>query len=541
MLKNKIYFPLIIGIAVAIGIFLGSKLNYKNKTFIFTKNSKETKLKKLLNYIEYDYVDKVNTDSLLDHTITHMLAKLDPHSVYIPKEDLQQVTENMKGKFVGIGISFRVYKDSVTVINVIENGPAKKAGIQDGDRILMANKDTLYGKTLLKNAKVKKEDNEFLKYKKTTDFIIKNLKGLANTNVNIATYRPSKKETLNLNVIRGEVPIKSISAYYKLTPNLGYIKINRFARTTYKEFKKALDSLINNNTTSLAIDLRGNTGGFMDIANKIVDEFLEKDKLIVFTKDKNGVIESTFATKKGNFEKGNLYILIDRNSASASEIVAGAIQDNDRGTVVGRRSFGKGLVQQEMGLGDGSAVRLTTSRYYTPTGRSIQKPYKNTTSENYENDTYHRFVDGELTNKDSIKVNEKLKFTTPKGKIVYGGGGIIPDIFVAIDTTVFQHHSNIYSKLSDFVFNYIDTHRNKLKKYTLQDFKENFDKNNTILNQYIAQLKLKKPLNKAQKEELKTYFKAYTARNLFNDLGFYYIVNQKDPVIKKVIELEKQK
>ena len=275
----------------------------------------------------------------------------------------------------------------------------------------------------------------------------------------------------------------------------------------------------------------------MDIANDIIDEFLEDGKLIVFTKNKSGEIDSSYATKKGDFENGNVYVLIDGNSASASEIVAGALQDNDKGTIVGRRSFGKGLVQQEMDLGDGSAVRLTISRYYTPTGRSIQKPYVHGNSKKYQSESLERFQNGELVSKDSIKVNDSLKFVTPKGKVVYGGGGIIPDVFIPLDTL--NNFSNrLYGRLNEFIFKYVDNNRDKMNSWELNDFVNNFDSDDKVLNLYIGELDLNYPLAPKARKELKKYFNAIMARNLFNETGFYMITQKEDAMILKVLELE---
>jgi carboxyl-terminal processing protease len=290
---------------------------------------------------------------------------------------------------------------------------------------------------------------------------------------------------------------------------------------------------------SLVLDLRGNPGGFMDIANRIIDEFLEDGKLIVFTKNKTGEVDNSFATSNGDFEDGKVYVLIDQNSASASEIVAGALQDNDKGTIVGRRSFGKGLVQQEMDLGDGSAVRLTTSRYYTPTGRSIQKPYSKKDTKKYKNDYVERIHNGELIYKDSIKVDEDLKYTTPKGKIVYGGGGIVPDVFVAIDTAS-TYSNRLYRRLNDFVFKYIDNHREEMNTWELENFVNNFDKDAKIYNLYIDQLDLTTPIFPKERENLKMYLKAIIARNLFQETGYYMITQKKDPMIMKVLELDEK-
>lgn len=541
MSKRKIYYPLIIGIAVAIGILIGSNLNFKNKSVLFSSNSKEAKIKRLINYIQYDYVDKVNTDSLLDNAISNMLVTLDPHSVYIPKDELGRVTESMEGKFVGIGVSFLMYKDTVAITGVIKGGPSEKAGLKAGDRIIFAGKDSLFGKSIEKIAGVSDlEKGSFLGNRKITDAVMKSLKGEPQTNVNVTVYRRSENKTLNFNILRGEVPIKSVSSYYMINKEVGYINIERFARTTYDEFKEGLDEMISKGMKSLVLDLRGNPGGFMDIANRIVDEFLEDGKLIVFTKNKNGEVDKSFATKNGDFENGKVYVLIDQNSASASEIVAGALQDNDKGVIVGRRSFGKGLVQQEMDLGDGSAIRLTTSRYYTPTGRSIQKPYNHKETLTYDNEYLERIHNGELISRDSIKVDDALKYKTPKGKIVYGGGGIIPDVFVSIDT-VNTFSTRLYGGLNDFVFKYIDDHRTKMSKWKLDDFVENFDKDNKIFNQYIKELDLNEPLSSITKDNLKVYLNAFMARNLFDEPGFDIITQKKDNMILKVLELDSKK
>ncbi|HKJ07060.1 MAG TPA: S41 family peptidase, partial [Flavobacteriaceae bacterium] len=325
---------------------------------------------------------------------------------------------------------------------------------------------------------------------------------------------------------------------YMLNDELGYIKIDRFARTTYTEFREALLNLINEGMTSLALDLRGNPGGFMNVANAIIDEFLEDGKLIVFTKSKNGKVNKDFATSVGSFEDGDVYVLIDQNSASASEIVAGALQDNDKGTIIGRRSFGKGLVQQEMDLGDGSAIRLTVSRYYTPTGRSIQKPYS---SKNYNNVYLERIHNGELTSKDSIKVVDSLKFKTPKGKTVFGGGGIVPDVFVAIDTTsTYRDYYYLYPALNNYVFKYIDNHRKKMEQWEIDDFVENFDKDEKLFNDYLSEQEIRKPLTPKARKELQMYFKAFFARDLFGQTGYFKVRHNTDVVIKKVIELDKK-
>ncbi len=516
---NNNNLPIYFAIAVVLGILIGVFFN-GNSDNLFSKNpSKEQKIKKLINFIEKDYVDNVNTDSLLDGAITQILGKLDPHSVYIPKENLQAITENMQGNFVGIGVQFRMIKDSIAVVQTIKKGPSIKAGIKAGDRILMANKDTLYGKEYRSGS------------------VPKYLKGKPETKVALQIYRKSNDSLFTIDIIRGKVNIKSVDLSYMINDSIGYIKLDRFARNTYKEFKFSINTLIDNGMTDLVLDLRGNGGGFIDIANRIIDEFLEDDKLMVFTKNNKAQIEEFFATETGSFEKGGLYVLIDENSASASEIVAGALQDNDKGTIIGRRSFGKGLVQIEMDLGDGSAVRLTTARYYTPTGRSIQKPYSKGEKRSYYTDYQKRITSGELLNKDSIKVVDSLQFKTPKGKIVYGGGGIIPDVFVAIDTTSYM--SNFYfNSVNNFAFDYVDTKRKELLKWTLDSFVSDFDKDETVLDNYFSKIKDKANPSFKTKEGIKKYLKASIANMLFGDVGFYRIIHKDDKMLQKVLELE---
>ncbi|CAM1345324.1 S41 family peptidase [Tenacibaculum amylolyticum] len=522
---NKNNLPIFFAIAVAFGVLIGVFFNGRSN--VLSKGSaNEQKIKRLINFIQQDYVDDVNTDELLDGAIAEMLTKLDPHSVYIPKENLQAVTENMQGNFVGIGVQFRMIGDTITVVHPIKGGPSIKKGIKSGDRILIANSDTLYGKN------VRNGD------------ILKKLKGKPDTKVDLQVYRKSNDSLFNVAVTRGKVNIKSVDVAYMLNDSIGYIKLDRFARNTYKEFKEAITDLLGLGMTDLVLDLRGNGGGYIDIANKIVDEFLEDEKLIVFTKNNGGEIIESFATDEGDFENGGLYVLIDENSASASEIVAGALQDNDKGTIIGRRSFGKGLVQEEMDLGDGSAVRLTTARYYTPTGRSIQKPYKpkgeaeDETSSFYGDEVQQRYRNGELFNRDSIKTIDSLKYTTPKGKIVYGGGGIIPDVFVAIDTTTYIS-PYYFGYLNDFAFRYVDNNRKKLAGMSIDDFIKDFDKDNKVSDEFLNQLK-DISTSARTKDQLRKFLKTSIARELFNDQGLYRLNHLDDKMILKVLELEKK-
>jgi len=521
MQKKPSLTALYIGLAIAFGILIGKFLDFsKQPETYFSGNEQEAKVKKLINYIQYDYVDPVNTDSLLDLSIGDLLKRLDPHSVYIPKNELASVQETMEGKFLGIGVQFRMIHDTVTIINVIKGGPSEKAGVKAGDRILMADKDTLFGKSL------------------TSDKVMQFLKSEEPEPISLLVYRKTNHSKLKFMFNRGNVNIESITVYYMINKTTGFIKIELFSRTTYKEFRIALEALKKQGMQTLILDLRNNTGGFLDIANDIIDEFLPSGNLMVYTKSKSGSIDKSFATEKGEFEKGNVYVLINEESASASEIVAGALQDNDRGTIVGRRSFGKGLVQQEMDLGDGSAVRLTTARYYTPTGRSIQKPYDHSGSDAYFMEAEDRIKNGELFSKDSIQVNDSLKYKTPKGKIVYGGGGIIPDVFVPVDTTFFAH-GFILSDISDLVFDYVDKNRVKYSKIPFDQFNKDFDAQ-VIINEFYKN----RPVGSFHKksatyDRMKWYLKAMVAREIYGDEGFYKVYQQNDNVIQKVLELEK--
>ncbi|WP_372756987.1 S41 family peptidase [Mariniflexile sp.] len=526
---RKKYLPLILGVAVAAGILIGAKLNFSDSSDkLFSKNSKKDKLNRLIDYIDYDYVDDINTDSIVDVTVNGILENLDPHSVYIPKSEMQNVAENMKGDFVGIGVSFYPYKDSIAVIRAIEDGPSDRAGIRGGDRILMADGDTLFG-------------NKF----KDGD-LVKKLKGPLNSKVNLKIFRKGEPKLLNITVKRSNIPIKSVDASYMLTKKLGYIKVNRFAESTYKEFKKGLDKLLGEGAKELVLDLRDNPGGFLGIAEEIVDEFLEDDKLILFTKNKRGAIEKSFATSKGDFEKGKIYVLINENSASASEIVAGALQDNDRGTIVGRRSYGKGLVQREMDLGDGSAVRLTVSRYYTPTGRSIQRPYKNGHKDYYD-EYFERLDSGELLDPEKIQVADSLKYKTPKGKIVYGGGGIIPDVFVPIDSGMFNETLTFLQRrgfIGYFVFETLEKDRKLYNGITRKDFIDSFEVSEKMVYEFQDYLNLRtesKITFVAYHQEIKQYLKATLADQLFGNGAFEEVFNHHDIMIEEVIELSNGK
>jgi carboxyl-terminal processing protease len=518
---SKKYYPIFVFGLLALGIFIGGNLNFLNNSNLNTANANKNKLNTLIDFIERDYVDKVNTDSIVDLTVNRILEQLDPHSVYIAKNEMEAVEQSMRGDFVGIGINFYMYKDSLAVIKTIENGPSEKAGIQSGDRILFADNKQLFGKKL------------------PSDSLFPILKGKIGTAVALTIFSKKEQKEKKIIVERDVIPIKSVDVGLMISPTVGYIKINRFAETTYKEFKKELTKLINAGVGSLILDLRDNGGGYMEKAIQIADEFLKSDDLIVFTKNKKGRIDKTLATSKGDFETGDLHVLLNENSASASEILAGAIQDNDRGTIVGRRSFGKGLVQREMPLGDGSAVRLTIARYYTPSGRSIQKPYEKNESETYFKEFEKRFESGELYEKDSIKVADSLKFKTKKGKIVYGGGGIVPDIFVPLES----NHSDGGIELlmqsgltSFFVFEKLDENRKKYDKINQTDLDSYLTEKNFYIKDFKNYIQKSGFLFSLDGHEtyIKKYLKAEFYKQVFNDEKYYELLLPNDAMIQAI-------
>lgn len=516
--------PTLLAAAIAIGVFVGGKLNFTDSPEkLFTTNSKKDKLNRLIDYIDYEYVDEIDTDSIVDVTVNDILEKLDPHSIYIPKDEMSEVSENMKGDFVGVGINFYPYKDTISIIRTIANGPSYRKGILPGDRILMADTDTLFGQ------------------KAIHENIVQKLKGTKGTDVKLKVYRKSENRIFDVTVVRDIIPIKSVQSSYMLSNELAYMKINRFAESTFKEFKFTLNNLQKDGANKLILDLRDNPGGYLGVAEKIADEFLVDGKLILFTKNKKGKVKKTFATDGGKFENKTVYVLINERSASASEIIAGALQDNDIGTIVGRRSFGKGLVQREMELGDGSAVRLTVSRYYTPTGRSIQRNYKKGNKDYYQKFT-ERYLNGELTSVDSIKVADSLKFETPAGKIVYGGGGIIPDVFVPIGSNEEEALESLDSSgyISFFIFEHLDEDRKRYADLTKEEFIENFTIDDVIFERFIDYLVSRKFRIDfyAYEDSIKLYLKAALAEQLFDENTHGQIKSKADPMLNKILEIE---
>lgn len=518
--------PLVLSLAIVGGIFLGMNFNKKEVDNRFIIYPRVDKLNSILNYIEEDYVDTVDKDELVENTIPKLLKELDPHSIYIPPQDLARVNEPLEGNFSGIGVQFNMQKDTVAIIKTISNGPSEKVGIQAGDRIVEVDGETVAGVNM------------------PSDSVVSRLKGPKGTKVSVGVIRRGVDEILEFDIIRDDIPLYSIDVSYMINDSLGYLKISQFSKTTFEEFNHSIDALKANGMTNLIVDLRDNSGGYMDAATNIADQFLDGGELIVYTMGKARPRTNVYATPKGECQDVKVSILINEYSASASEILAGAIQDNDRGTIIGRRSFGKGLVQEQRVFRDGSAVRLTIARYYTPTGRSIQKPYENGTDDYYK-DLMNRFRHGEYSNKDSIEFADSLKYITDEGKVVYGGGGIMPDIFVPLDTTlVSKYYEEVRNKglIYKFAFDYVDKYRSELQVHTnYVDLSKHLAKQ-SILDKFIKYASGEgvkpdwKGINESKKY-LTVQLKAYIARNILDNEGFYPIIKDIDQTLQKAIEV----
>jgi carboxyl-terminal processing protease len=528
--KQNVFLPIILSIVLIIGIWLGYFLTLKFSNGTNSQQNKHSssneKINSLLEYIEYQYVDTINKSELVEKTVTAMLQSLDPHSSYIAAAEFETTNESLEGNFDGIGVEFNIIKDTIRVINPIEGGPSEKIGIKAGDKLIKVEGKNMTGPKI------------------TNKEVFEKLRGISGTAVNVTILRNGIKKPLNFKIIRDAIPLYSLDAAYIVKPKIGYMKISKFAATTYEEYIKAFNDLNKLGMKKLILDLRGNPGGYLNAAVDISDEFLVNGLQIVYTQGKANPKKTYKATEKGSFEKNEIVILIDEGSASASEIVAGAIQDNDRGLIIGRRSFGKGLVQDQLQLPDGSAIRLTVARYYTPTGRCIQKPYTDDKSI-YYNEEYDRYQNGELLNADSIKLDKTKKYRTPEGKIVYGGGGIMPDIFVPIDTSKTNSFLNkvfYVGAINTFAFEYSDKHRNELKEYkTAENYIEKFEITEQILNEFYLHCEYQKlfieKIDKLKTDiALKPYLKAFIGRDAFNKDAYYPIINKNDKCINKAIE-----
>lgn len=528
--KNNVFLPLYFAIAVVIGIAGGYFLSFNSAPGTNGKSQRGnvySKITSLLEYIKLDYVDTINEKQLVEKTVTSMLQSLDPHSSYIPAADFAQVNETLEGNFEGIGIEFNIINDTIRVITPISGGPSDKLGIKAGDKI------------------IKVEGKSVAGVKITNKQVFEKLRGAEGSVVAMTVLRSGVKTPIEFKITRGEIPLYSIDISYIVKPGIGYIKISRFAATTYEEYLSAFNSLTKKGMKKLILDLRGNPGGFLKAAVDIADEFLMDGLQIVYTEGRSNPKKVYKATSRGSFENNPLVILIDEGSASASEIVAGATQDNDRATIIGRRSFGKGLVQDQRDLPDGSAVRLTVARYYTPTGRCIQKSYEHGTEEYYQEEI-ERYHDGEMLSADSAKFDKSQKFTTPGGKTVYGGGGIMPDVFVSLDTAKYSTFVNklFYAGLiTEFGFSYSDRNRTELlKKYSADKFVSDFIVGDNIIAEFYGLVQQKKigiPDTEKTKStiNLKQLIKALVGRNLYDKDAYYPIINQTDNSIKKAIEV----
>ena len=531
--RNK-YIPLIIAVSVLVGILTGTfySKRFSNERKEYSANfTTSNKLNGLLRIINDQYVDTVNMTQLIEDAMPQILGELDPHSSYIPAKDLQAVNDDLAGSFSGIGVQFTIQQDTIHISNVIPGGPSEKVGIMAGDRIVEIDDSAFVGKIV------------------TNYESMKRLKGPKGSEVKLGIFRQGEKELLHFTIVRGDIPVKSIDAAYMLNDKFGYIKVNKFGETTYPEMLISLAQLHQQNCQGIVIDLRGNTGGYMGPAIQMVNEFLPKGRLIVYTQGRMAPRENYPSNGTGSSQEMPIIVLLDEGSASASEIFAGAIQDNDRGTIIGRRSFGKGLVQQPIEFNDGSAIRLTIARYYTPSGRCIQKPYNKGRDEEYELDILTRYEHGEFFSQDSIKQDESHIYYTSIGRPVYGGGGIMPDIFVPQDTIGMTSYFRMAINRGltvQFCFQYTDQNRAKLQKYDNADDLLKYLKTQNILEKFARfaeskGLKRRNILMYKAKEHFDRNLYGNIIYNMLNMEEYLKYLNQSDKTVQKAVEiLEKE-
>ena len=524
--KAQVRLPIIIALAIAAGVWIGA-------TFAEPKTDRNDlkaalyKLQEIVTYINRDYVDSVNTNELVEFGIEKMLEKLDPHSSYIPAKDAALAKSQLEGNFDGIGVEFGIIRDTIYVVAPLEGGPSEKLGIQSGDQIIKVDGETVAGTGI------------------TNNDVFSLLRGPSGSVVEVDIKRKSQKELIRFDIVRDKIPQYSINASYMIDDEVGYIKVTRFAATTYEEFKKSVSELKEQGMTKLVLDLQSNPGGYMGAAINIADEILGSNAVIVSQEGKtNKFNQKAYAVKQGDFEEGSVIVLINEGSASASEIVAGAIQDNDRGLIVGRRSFGKGLVQMPIPLSDGAELRLTIARYFTPSGRSIQKPYGDDEDE-YSLDWIKRFEHGEFFSADSVKFNDSLRYETKSGRAVYGGGGIMPDFFVPLDTTMSSSYVNrLFNSDSarEFVLEYLDKNKKKFDGMSFEDYYSKYQVSDEMLQTLIKvgeRNKVKfeeKDFNKS-KAYLKTLIKANMGRNIYDDNAYYKVINDINEIYLQAIKL----
>ena len=533
--KHAILFPLILAVGIILGTLLGQFVGRNraesqlkqliSRTGLMTRN----KIMQTCMLVEHQYVDSISMDSLSELVIPLMMKELDPHSVYIPAREMQAMNEPLEAQFDGIGVVFNAATDTVIVLNVVPNGPSAKAGIVAGDRIIEVNDTVVAG--------VKMPQND----------IVKRLRGPRGSEVKLSLKRHGLEELVDVVVVRDAIPINSIESSFMITSDIGYVRLSQFARTSYIELLKSLIKLRKEGLKKLIFDLRGNSGGFMDQAIMIANDFLPEGKLIVYTEDRQKEQIKQYSNGQGTSTDLKLIILIDESSASSSEILAGAVQDNDRGVIVGRRSFGKGLVQNQLPYSDGSALRLTTARYFTPTGRSIQKPYEKGHGEDYELDMVNRYNNNEFFSADSIHFSDSLKYTTPKGRTVYGGGGIMPDYFIPLDTTdMTRYFMQVSGRniIYRYTLDYADKHREALNKVeTLADLTALLDADKGMFEDFIryAERQGVRPVRREIERSRKiitSQLRAYIGRNTaLEDDGFYYNIFPIDDEVQRSIEI----
>lgn len=526
--NNTRFIPFLLAICLIAGIAIGTfYANHFSGNKLGIINTSSNKLNALLRIIDDQYVDTVNMGDLVEEAMPQILSELDPHSSYIPAKDLEAVNADLKGSFSGIGIQFTIQNDTIHVNSVIQGGPSEKVGLMAGDRIVEVDDSAFVGKIV------------------TNSEAMKRLKGEKGSKVKLGVYRPGEKDLLHFTVIRGNIPVKSIDAAYMINEKVGYIKVNKFGETTYPELLIALAKLNQKNCEGLIVDLRGNTGGYMAAAIQMVNEFLPNNRLIVYTQGRKSPREDYNSNGTGSNQKMPLVVLVDEGSASASEIFAGAIQDNDRGTIVGRRSFGKGLVQQPIEFSDGSAIRLTIARYYTPSGRCIQKPYEKGKESEYELDLLTRYEHGEFFSADSIKQDETEVYHTRLGRPVYGGGGIMPDIFVPQDTTGMTSYFRMAANrglIIRYTFDYTDQNRSTLQKYDTPEKMEAYLKGQNLLNKFAAWAEkkgLKRRNNLMMKSRCLFEMSLY-GNIIYNMLGmeaYVEYLNESDKTVLKAVEI----
>jgi carboxyl-terminal processing protease len=533
--KRAVLFPLVLALGVAAGALFGVYVGRNTagtqlRDLLMERLAEpDNKLTQTLSLIESRYVDPVSMDSLAEHVIPLLIGELDPHSVYVPAEEMAAMNEPLEGEFDGIGVMFNMATDTVIVLNVIPRGPSDKAGVRAGDRIVEIDDSLVAGRGI------------------PQDRIVRRLRGPRGTTVRLGLKRQGIDGKVHVEVVRGAIPIRSIESAFRITGTTGYIKLGQFARTTSAEMAQALAMLRGQGVDRLIFDLRGNAGGYLDQAIAVANEFLHEGQLIVYTEDRNGEQLREYATGAGSAQEMEVAVLIDEGSASSSEILAGALQDNDRGTIIGRRSFGKGLVQQQIPFMDGSALRLTTARYYTPTGRSIQKPYTNGDGAGYEEELWERYRNNEFFSADSIRFADSLRFVTPGGKVVYGGGGIMPDIFIPADTTdVTPYFVEVAGRniLYRYTIEYADRHREALNSVeTLEELQALLAGDTRLVENFIAyaarQGVAPRRADIARSRRLiEAQLKAYIGRNTrLEDTGFYANIYPVDNVIVRAIEI----